>query len=41
MLHKIEHEEANDEVKEAEGNYSIFSEEKPRIAGLNPLKNVR
>jgi hypothetical protein len=41
MLHKIEYDWPNDEVREVESNYSIFFEEKPRLAGLNPLKNVR
>jgi hypothetical protein len=41
MFHKVEHFWLNDEVRAVEGNYSIFLEEKPRFAGLNPLKNVR
>lgn len=41
MLREIEYSRPNDGVKEVEGNYFIFIEEKPRFAGLHPLKNVR
>jgi hypothetical protein len=41
MLRKIEYSRPNDGVNEVEGNYFIFIEEKPRFAGLNPLKKCQ
>lgn len=40
MLREVEYSRANDGVKEVD-DYFIFIEEKPRFAGLDPLKNVR